>query len=207
MELKDKTNKVKTMIETLIKKAVNPKWQFSGSGVVALKLQQGLEQLPGVFGMAGLDDSRIVDYIVYQVYRNRDWIEQGKWEVNNMFSPNSQAKYKHQFMSAEGKAGINYYINQWLEDCDLTREMLAAIIAPPKQNRLKDMIYQESEELIKMRWHNTDEGFALCQQSTTGWSPLSKACKECKNWVECGKQTKERFPELMRLRKEAYYGK
>lgn len=81
------------------------------------------------------------------------------------------------------------------------------MIAKQKPNPLKKMIYLPSEEPIKKRFLNTDAGLALCQQSTTGWSPLSETCGRCDNWVECGKMTAKKYPELMRFRKEVYHGR
>ena len=192
------------MIECLIRRTINPKWSFTSSGQVALQLQHGLGLLPGLFSVPVIDDERIVDYIVYQIYRNRQAIEDGRWQPSWLFSKASMEKYKFQFLSEGGKSGMNYYINQWLDEFELSRGALVAMIAKPKPNPLRRMIYMESEEPIKKRFLNTEAGLALCQQATTGWSPLSATCKECNNWVECGKITAKKYPELMRFRKEAY---
>jgi hypothetical protein len=59
-----------------------------------------------------------------------------------------------------------------------------------------------SDELVKRRFHNTENGFVLCSSKTMGWSPGSKACQEC-NYVEkCKTVTGRRYPELLRLREE-----
>lgn len=192
------------MIETLIRRTIDPKWRFTQSGVVAMHLQRGLGLLPGLFNVSEMDDERVVDYIVYQIYRSRQSIEDGKWQLSWLFSKTALDKYRGQFISENGKSGMNYYINKWLDEYELSRGALTSMIAKPKPSPLRKMVYMESEEPIKRRFHNTDVGLALCQQSTTGWSPLSAACKECKNWVECGKMTANKYPELMRFRKEAY---
>lgn len=192
------------MIELLIKRTIDPTWKFTQSGQVALQLQNGLNVLPKFFGIPRLDEERIVDYIVYQIYRNRQAVEDGRWQPSWLFSKTAFDKYKGQFMSEKGKSGMNYYINQWLDEYELSRGQLTSMIVKQKPNSLKKMVYLESEEPIKKRFLNTETGMALCQQSTTGWSPLSEACKECNNWVECGKITAQKYPELMRFRKEAY---
>lgn len=192
------------MIESLIRRTIDPKWKFTQSGQVAMQLQNGLGLLPGLFNVAVMDDERIVDYIVYQIYRNREMIEDGRWQPSWLFSRTALDRYKNQFLSEKGKSGMNYYINQWLEEFELSRFTLVSMIAKPKPNPLRKMIYMESEEPIKKRFFNTEAGFALCQQATTGWSPLSDTCKKCKNWIECGKMTAKKYPELMRFRKEAY---
>ncbi len=193
------------MIETVVKRTIDPKWRFTQSGVAALYLQNGVEQLPALFGVSDIDDERIVDYIVYQIYRYRTSIANGSWQYTYLFSQAALEKYRNQFLSAEGKSGMNYYINQWLDDVELSRGQLTSMIAKPKPDPLKQMVYLASEEPIKRRFLNTDDGLVLCQRATTGWSPLSEACGQCDNWVECGKMTAKKYPELMRYRKEVYH--
>ena len=195
------------MIETLIRRTIDPKWKFTQSGLAALQLQKGLDMLPALFSVSEIDDERIVDYIVYQIYRSTKSIEDGKWNYSWLFSQNAMLKYKNQFLSEKGKSGMNYYINQWLDEYELSRGELTSMIAKQKPNPLRKLVYMESEEPIKKRFLNTEVGLLLCQQSTTGWSPLSETCKKCNNWIECGKMTAKKYPELMRFRKEAYHGK
>lgn len=193
------------MIETVVKRTINPKWRFTQSGVAALYLQNGVEQLPALFGVSDIDDERIVDYIVYQIYRYRTSIANGSWQYTYLFSQAALAKYRNQFLSADGKSGMNYYIDQWLDEVELSRGQLTSMIAKPKPDLLKQMVYLASEEPIKRRFLNTEDGLVLCQRATTGWSPLSEACGQCDNWVECGKMTAKKYPELMRYRKEVYH--
>ena len=54
------------MIETVVKRTINPKWRFTQSGVAALYIQRGLQLLPALFGVSDIDDERIVDYLVYK---------------------------------------------------------------------------------------------------------------------------------------------
>jgi len=194
------------MLETLIRRTIDPKYKISNGGYDLLQLQFGLFEIPKIYGVENMDDGRIVDYLVYQVYRFRDSIAERRFNINWLFSNNSILKFKKQFMSADGKSGINYYINLWLDEAELSRGQLTAMIAKQKPNPLRNMVYLEAEEPIKRRFFNTPVGLALCQQSTTGWSPLSETCGRCDNWVECGKMTAKKHPELMRFRKEVYYG-
>lgn len=207
MELNETTVKVRQMIEAVVKRTIDPKWRFTQSGVAALYLQNGIQQLPALFGFSEIDDGRIVDYIVYQLYRCRTFIANGSWQYTYLFSKSAIEKYRNQFLSADGKSGINYYINQWLDEAELSRSQLTAMISKPKPSPLKAMVYLESEEPIKKRFLNTSDGLALCQRATTGWSPLSETCGRCDNWVECGKMTDKKYPELMRYRKEVYHGR
>ena len=192
------------MIETVVKRTINPKWRFTQSGIAAIYLQNGLQQLPSLFGVSDIDDERIVDYLIYQLYRMRSYIADGSWQYTWLFSNSAMDKFKKQFLSADGKSGMNYYINQWLDEAELSRSKLTVIIAQPKPNPLRKMVYLASEEPIKKRFLNTEDGLALSQRSTTGWSPLSETCGRCDYWVECGKMTAKKYPELMRFRKEEY---
>ena len=205
MELQERTVKMRQMIETVVNRTIDPKWRFTQSGVAALYLQNGVEQLPALFGVSDIDDERIVDYIVYQIYRYRTSIANGSWQYTYLFSQAALEKYRNQFLSADGKSGMNYYINQWLDEVELSRGQLTLMIAKPKPDPLKQMVYLASEEPIKRRFLNTEDGLVLCQRATTGWSPLSETCGQCDNWVECGKMTAKKYPELMRYRKEVYH--
>lgn len=206
MELQERTIKVRQMIETVIRRTINPKWRFTLSGQVGVYLEKGLQSLPGVFGMSNIDDERIVDYIVYQLYRSRNFIADGSWQTTWLFSQSAKDKYKKQFLSADGKSGMNYYINQWLDEAELSRGYLTTLIAKPKPNPLKKLIYLEAEEPIKRRFLNTTEGLLLCQQSTTGWSPFSETCGQCDHRLQCEEMTAKQYPELVRFRKEEFYG-
>ena len=190
--------------EAIVRRTIDGTWRFTRSGVAAKYLEDGLAKLPALFGIADIDDERIVDYITYQLYRSRSALEDGRWKYTWLFSQAAMEKFKKQFLDSNGKSGMRYFIDQWLDEAELTRSGLTAIIAKPKPNPLRRMVYLESEEPIKRRFHNTPEGLALCQYATTGWSPLSAACKECGNWVECGKITAQKYPEIMRFRKEIY---
>jgi hypothetical protein len=192
------------MIETVVKRTIDPKWRFTQSGVAAIYLQNGLQQLPSLFGVSDIDDERIVDYLIYQLYRMRSFIADGSWQYTWLFSQSAMDKFKKQFLSADGKSGMNYYINQWLDEAELSRSKLTVIIAQPKPNPLRKMVYLASEETIKRRFLNTEDGLTLCQRSTTGWSPMSETCGRCDYWVECEKMTAKKYPELMRFRKEEY---
>ena len=65
------------MIETVVKRTIDPKWRFTQSGMVALYIQNGLQQLPALFGVSDIDDERIVGYLVSQIYRYRPSLANG----------------------------------------------------------------------------------------------------------------------------------
>ena len=200
MELQDSTIRLSKMIETVIRRCIDPKWRFPGGpNLVALELQV----LSKLWPYEGIADERIVDYAVYQIYRTRHTLEQGlAWQPHYMFTDYAVDKYRHQFMSEAGKSGINYYINRWLDEYELSRTDLVKMIEEPKPNSLKKYVYMESEEVTKRRFLNTEGGYLLCQRSTTGWAPLSETCSRCDYNKQCEQETAKRLPELVRLRKE-----
>lgn len=203
MELQDSTIRLSKMIETVIRRCIDPKWRFPGGpNLVALELD--VQVLSKLWPYEGIADERIVDYAVYQIYRTRHTLEQRlAWQPHYMFTDYAVDKYRHQFMSEAGKSGINYYINRWLDEYELSRTDLVKMIEEPKPNSLKKYVYMESEEVTKRRFLNTEGGYLLCQRSTTGWAPQSDTCKKCDYQKQCEQATAKRLPELVRLRKES----
>lgn len=183
---------------------IDPKYHIPDNVNILIYIQNGLEKLKGLFGIDKIDDERIVDYLAYQLHRQVFGFEKGTWHYTWLFSQNALNKYKQQFMSANGKSGINFYINKWLKERNLTRAELVDIIADKKPNSLKRMLYLPSEESIKQRFLNTTDGINLCICATTGWSPFSATCKKCDNRAECEQITAMKYPELVRYRREEY---
>lgn len=135
------------MIETVVKRTINPKWRFTQSGMAALYIQNGLQLLPALFGVSDIDDERIVDYLVYQIYRYRTSIANSSWQYTYLFSQAALEKYRSQFLSADGKAGMNYYINQWLDEAELSRGQLTLMIEKPSLRGLFNIISNHSQTL------------------------------------------------------------
>ena len=135
------------MIETVVKRTINPKWRFTQSGMAALYIQNGLQLLPALFGVSDIDDERIVDYLVYQIYRYRTSIANSSWQYTYLFSQAALEKYRSQFLSADGKAGMNYYINQWLDEAELSRGQLTRVFSLMFQITS----FKTPENLIKTR--------------------------------------------------------
>lgn len=165
--------------------------------------QEGIERLnKKLFPYSNMADERIIDFVVYSLYLKRDTTY--RFTVSQIFSEGLMQKYQRQFMSADGKSGMNYYINEWLDDGDLSRSQLTKMIEKPKPHKMSKFIYMESEELIKKRFFNTEMGYMLCQRSTTGWSPRSQYCNKCQNVEQCIAITEQKYPELVRLRRMDY---
>lgn len=170
--------------------------QYAQFGVLLNKTMKAL------FPYSDIADDRIVDYIVYRLYILRD--KDFPTYLPALFSEYGVKGFQRQFISENGKSGMNYYIDQWLETVDLSRRKLVKMIEKTKPNPMRRFVYMESDEQIKRRFFNTEMGYLLCQRSTTGWTPCSESCKKCDYKTRCEMATHERLPELVRLRKEDY---
>lgn len=203
MELQKQAIRVLSIINKVIVELIDEKFKLPQSGISLQMTIEGVERLnKKLFPYSNMADERIVDFIVYSLYLKRN--TQYRFTVSQIFSEGLMQKYQKQFMSADGKSGMNYYINEWLDEGDLSRSQLTKMIEKPKPHKMSKFIYMESEELIKKRFFNTETGYMLCQRSTTGWSPRSQYCGKCKNVEQCITITEQKYPELVRLRKKDY---
>ena len=203
MELQKQAIRVLSIINKVIVELIDEKFKLPQSGISLQMTIEGVERLnKKLFPCSNMADERIVDFIVYSLYLKRN--TQYRFTVSQIFSEGLMRKYQKQFMSADGKSGMNYYINKWLGEGDLSRSQLTKMIEKPKPHKMSKFIYMESEELIKKRFFNTETGYMLCQRSTTGWSPRSQYCNKCKNVEQCIVTTEQKYPELVRLRKKDY---
>lgn len=106
MELKEKYSKVQKMIETIVQSTIKKGWRLPGGPTVLTVIERGLGRMKSLYPYSEMADERIVDFIVYQIYRYRDIIgefERG-WHISWCFSENAVEKYRKQFIDAEGRA-------------------------------------------------------------------------------------------------------
>ena len=206
MESKEKCRKIQKMIETIVQVLIKKDWKLYGGPTSLPIIERGLERMKTLYPYSKMADERIVDFVVYQLYRYRNLIgnyDKG-WSLTWCFSEKAVEKYKRQFIDTDGKSGMNYYINQWLFSGELNRTILTDMIGEPKEHPLKKYIYMPSEDQIKRRSLSMYNGHVLCMMRTTCWSPFSDVCKECEHTDECIDYLGHNIPELLRLRKEAY---
>ena len=203
MESYKQAIRVRSAINKIIITLIGKGYKISDGGQSLVVIEQGIKKInQSLFPYSDMADDRIIDYIVYFLYLKRE--PRWRFTIDDFFSDYVISRYKQQFMSDNGKAGINYYINQWLDDGELSRASLTKMIEKPKPHKMSKFIYMESEELIKKRFINTDMGYMLCQRSTTGWAPRSHCCQTCKNSSQCICATERKYPELIRLRRQDY---
>lgn len=203
MELQKQAIRVLFAINKIVTELVGEGFKISQNEMTLRMVQDGVLRLnKELFPYSNMADERIIDFLVYSLYLKRN--TRYRFTVNQIFAGGLIEKFKKQFMSADGKSGMNYYINEWLDEAGLTRAELTKMIEKPKPHKMSKFIYMESEEVIKKRFYNTNMGYMLCQRSTTGWSPRSQYCRGCKSAEHCITVTEQKYPELVRLRRKDY---
>lgn len=201
MELAERTIRIMRMVNAIVEPLIGKEKKLPSGGPVVASFQPLLDSvMKDLYPYSEIADDRIVDYLVYRLYVLRDSDHPTSLPV--LFSQWGINGYRKQFMAEDGKSGMNYYIDRWLEEAGLSRQRLVKMIEKPKPNRMAKFIYMESDELIKRRFFNTEMGYLLCQQSTTGWTPRSELCSKCEFKKKCETATNRRLPELVRLRKQ-----
>lgn len=197
----DKCLRIARTAEVIIRKALLPFWRLPKNLYFYSHIRNTINSYKTQCYPLGLADERIVDYLLYVIYKDRVRIcESSSFSVTWLFSTSQVERYRAQFISEAGKSGMRYYIEQWMEENGLTMKRLLKVIQPPKPNSMSQYIYMPAEENIKRRWLNTDVGYTMCTVNTTGWSPRSAACGQCMYATECISLTGKRFPELLRIR-------
>jgi len=184
---------------TRLAKVVDPLWAMPGGGQPTIFVYHGLDYMKRQYFPNGLADDRIIDFLIYQVYRYR---ESQRLDYRWCFSQQAVDKYYAQFCGGGKGRGMTYYINLWLQENQVTRNQLVEMIADSKENPFLQYLYLHSEEICKQRFLNTEVGYMMCQNNTTGWSPLSETCKQCKFTEQCTNDSERKYPEIIRLRKE-----
>lgn len=203
MESQRQAIRVRSAINKIILTLIGKEFKIPDGGQSLAVVEQGIKKInQALYPYSNMADDRIIDYLVYFLYLKRE--PRWRFTVNDIFSDYAISRYRQQFMSENGKSGINYYINQWLDGGNLTRAALTKMIEKPKPHKMSKFIYLESEDLIKRRFFDTDMGYMLCQLSTMGWAPRSKWCQVCINASKCICATERKYPELIRLRRQDY---
>lgn len=199
------TERLIRMFSRLVFLTIDRKWRFPTTyrGYAASGVSRFMTRL---YPLDEEPSARIVDFVVYQVYRFREVIAEpnSRFQVTWCFSDNAIEKYRKQFIEDEGKSGITYYIDRWLSSFSIDRGRLMEIMEPPKENPMRKFIYLQCEDQARSRLHNTEAGYMLCQLRTTGWAPRSALCSSCGFAERCKADTERKYPELTRLRQQDY---
>lgn len=199
-----KAKRVARAAEVIIRKTLVDQYRLPKTESVFVLAANTMDEYQRQCYPMGVADERIADFLLYQIYRMRESILSSKntFHIEWVFSTNGVERYKAQFLSKNGKSGMRYYIGEWIRECGLTMQTILNVIAEPARSPLASMVYLPSEEPVKRRWYGTEMGYMLCMKDTTGWCPQSESCRECVFRVKCEQKTTEKYPELVRLRKD-----
>lgn len=201
-----KCRRVARTAEVIIRKCISSRYRLPKSEYYLRAIEECMTLYKKQCYPMGLADERIADFLLYHIYRYRDMVTGNRWNIMWLFTSLNVNRYREQFLTKEGKSGVRYYIQEWMDENGLRMERLLTVMAPPQPSMLAGMVFMPSEEPIKRRWLNTENGYLLCQKSTTGWSPLSPMCRKCDYSIKCEKETEHKYPELTRYRKEKKNG-
>lgn len=143
---------------------------------------------------------RLVDFCVCQVHAifgyGTDY--RRRWDVSHSFGEKAVGRY----MQADRKR--RYREDRWLGSFSLSREELAASVEDRSRHPFSRFVYPEYEETTKRRLLSTEAGYAVCGASTLLWTPFSPSCRRCAHAGRCRRRAEALYPELYRLRREAW---
>lgn len=176
-------------------------FSFPGGGLSERAVSVCLARLEQQCG--GLNEERLVDFCVCQGYALSGYgvAYHYRWKVSHSFGKKAISRF------FESHAGRRYYENRWLKENGVSRCALQAGITDRSTHPFRRFIYPEYEDHTKLRLLSTDAGFAVCGLSTLLWTPFSPACQKCLHSESCRRRTEKCFPELYRLRLEAWQRK
>lgn len=177
------------MFHEIAVKLIHQGYRLPQGGEPTRVMRTALQRVEKKFGV--LTAQRTVDYVVCSSYAFKD--RGSNWKLNQVFGSKSMER----FNSDKGRM---YFENKWLESEGLSRSSLLNMIVDRSKHPKAKYIFIPSEEGTKLRLLNREVGFAVCQTSTLGWSPLSAACSECNFVTMCKTETQKKYPEIFRLR-------
>lgn len=179
---------------------VDGAFRFPGGGMAQRAVAGCMERLDA--GTGQLSREKVVDFCICQVYAityyDASYLK--RWKPSHSFGK----KALERFTSNTGAR--RYYEDLWLRQHGLSRTGLVAMIRDRSRHPLTKFIYPENEDATKARRMSTEAGLYICSVSTLMWTPFSSVCRECRVVEACRRMTQERYPELFRIREEAWKG-
>jgi hypothetical protein len=192
MEKKERIKYTIHVFSCLMRKTVFPEFVFPGGGIAGRCVSSCLDVL------ANPCDERIIDYCICQVHAisrfSVDYLR--KWNVSHSFGKKALKRFNEE--------NWKYSEDAWLKRYGFSRNGLLGILSGNREHPLHKFIFPEYEENTKRRMLNTEVGFYICLVSTLLFTPFSPVCRKCNNKEKCREATKEKYPELFRIRIEAY---
>lgn len=198
MGTREKNKWAERVFTFLMREAVDPQFRFPGGGLAQRTLADCLEKLDD--GTGKLSREKVTDFCICQAYAitfyDKDYLS--RWKVSHSFGAKALERFR-----ASSRAR-RYYEDVWLKKHGLSREGLSDIIRDRSHHPLAKFIYPEYEDTTKARKAGTEAGLYVCCVSTLMWTPFSPVCRECELGRTCQHMTRQRYPELCRIREEEH---
>lgn len=196
--IRRQTKQIRRLYTEIVRATGDTLFRFPEGGKANETLARFVEEMGKASG-GQLSTERMVDYCVFQIHKNRN-SSQNRNTAVNAFGTTAMKKYRE--MTSKGKTWAE---DTWMKEYGLDRARLAARFPMNRQEHpLDKFIYMAAEEGTKNRFLGTGQGALICATATLMWSPFSEACRRCRNAEDCEKETAAAYPELYRIRKEAY---
>lgn len=183
-----------------MRKTVDAAFRFPGGGSAQRAVDGCMERLDGRTGK--LSREKIVDFCICQVYAITFYAVDNlrRWKPTHSFGEKAIERFKG------NSRARRYWEDRWLREHTLSRKGLVEMIRDRSRHPLSKFIYPESEDTTKARKVGTEAGMYVCSVSTLMWTPFSPVCRECAVSDACRQMTREHYPELCRIREEAWKG-
>lgn len=201
MERNERSEALRRLFTLLVRHTIQPSFRFPGAGAARRTLEACIATLDEKLPYVGSEC--LVDFCVSQAYRMACLQAPAgrRWTVAHAFGKRAVERYLEQ------RPAMRYFEDRWLESCRISREALIRKIERPREHPYACFLYPEYEEPTKRRRISTPAGYAVCCISTLLWTPFSPSCRRCSNAPQCRDATRRLYPELFRLRCQAWQQK
>ena len=179
----------------LVCRTLDEGFRFPGGELARRAVDGCMETLSG--GAEAPAREKVVDFCICQVYTlTFDAKMLRGWAPAHSFGKKALERF------ARNTPAHRYWEDRWLERHGLSRGGLLHEVRDRSLHPLAKFLYPEYEDTTKRRRIGTEAGLYVCCLSTLLWTPLSPVCQECAMAGKCREMTRERYPELYRLRVE-----
>lgn len=194
MERDEWKNSSRRLFTRLVRTTLWADFVFPAGGRTGRVMDACFDQLTPVSA------ERLADFCICQVYAISGFgtTYRRRWDITHSFG----GKAVNRYLQA-GKER-RYHEDRWLKSFSLSRSELAASVEDRSRHPLAKFLFPEYEEPTKRRLLSTEAGYAVCGMSTLLWTPFSPSCRHCANVVRCQRRTEALYPELYRIRCEAW---
>ncbi len=198
MERKEWIDSCRRLFTCLVKDTLWADFVFPAGGRTEIQLGTCYDKLCKRY--MSVSEERMVDFCICQVNTIAGFADdyRRKWNVSHSFGEKAIARYVN---SCEQR---RWHEDRWLKSYFLSRETLMESVKSRREHPFEKFIYPEYEETTKRRKLSTEVGYLICGTSTMLWTPFSRSCSSCTFQDRCQKRTAGTYPELYRIRCEAW---